>query len=633
MLATVKRKPKKKSINKAPGDGDPLESKAANNSSSSGNNKVKKTVKVKGDLKKKKPKVESPTTNGLSSKNGSIQVTEPKKLEPKEPADARVIDATYEESTPAPEPPKPKKVEKRDERFNYLVGKGTQHPVHELIQNLRSILLNSGFNELENSFFVADTDIKKQHNVNPNLVFDKVYYLAESQKPNVAIEQVQIDKLKEMIPSINIDKLKDILNDYKDDKLENYQIFQRLTKELSISAEEITKLLELIPGLNETNPKLTNITLRSTMASSWFTTLAAIVDKEHLPIKVYSTGIWFKRGPKLNELKLSSHYGASSIIMDEKISVTNGKIIAEEILHRLGFKDLELKKTSRSQNFNVTTDELKFFVNGIDIATCGMFDQDVLAQYSINIPTLYINFGLEHMVMVQKGFDDIRELMYPQFYKAWKLNDGQIAEALQFIQKPKTELGKRIADELVKVCEKNGNTASPCEFVVWEGPLNGTDDALKDVTNTPTPDESNNKKRLRVKVVKHEKDARLCGPAFLNEILVKDGDIYGVPANDENQEFSEAEHTNIRYLDAFSKLVGSTIEDNVEVEAKPNAADKQKKISIGIIKDMEDINLQLDGGAYRYLSTNNKKIEVRGPMFINIEWGMVNNITKEKPVV
>jgi O-phosphoseryl-tRNA synthetase len=104
----------------------------------------------------------------------------------------------------------------------------------------------------------------------------------------------------------------------------------------------------------------------------------------------------------------------------------------------------------------------------------------------------------------------------------------------------------------------------------------------------------------------------------LNEIRVKDGDIFSVPVNDQNAELAEAQHTNIRYLDAFSKLVGSTIEGNIEKTSK----DEQNKISIGIIKDMEDINLQLDGGAYRYLKTNNKKIEVRGPMFVNVEWDL-----------
>jgi len=44
---------------------------------------------------------------------------------------------------------------------------------------------------------------------------------------------------------------------------------------------------------------------------------------------------------------------------------------------------------------------------------------------------------------------------------------------------------------------------------------------------------------------------------------------------------------------------------------------------------MEDINIQLDGAALRYLKTNNKKIDVRGPMFINVECKLRNSQPKK----
>ena len=679
MLATVKKKPKKAKPNVAP----QLEQKPP--SEPVQEKKEKKLVRVKSEKKAKKlPKVATnlavkpevklkkvPTgaphaavkpgkpevkpkkkTVSIAGREAPIEdkslvngKTDKRKLEPKVPLDARVIDVVYEEDVPTPETIEVEPKKDRDERINYLTGKGTQHPVHELIQNLRNILLNSGFNELENSFFVADTDIKKQHEVNPNLVFDKVYYLAESQRPVIELNQEQSEQLKQIIPTLNIEKLNEILNEYKNNNIENYQIFQQSMTELNLTYDQITKMLDIIPGLNETNPKLTNITLRSTMASSWFQTLAAVMDKENMPIKLFSTGIWFKRGPKLDELKLSSHYGASLVIMDDKISVTNGKVIAEEILNRLGFKELEFKDSHQSQNFNVTTDEVGIFINGIQITTYGMFSKEVLHDYGIDIPTLYINFGLEHLVMVQKGFDDIRELMFPQFYKAWKLNDAQIAEALKFIHKPKTDLGKTIANNLVKVCEEHGKTISPCEYIVWEGAVNinqlktGTEPqasastspsstlatAQRSSNESPSTQIMGDKKRLMIKVFKHEKDSKLCGPAYLNEIVVKDGEIYGVQNNDDNQDLSDVQHTKIRYLDAFSKLVANTIERKLETGHLRDTLE----INIGIIKEMEDINLQLDGAALRYLLTNNKKIDVRGPMFINVEYKLINSQPKK----
>jgi len=607
MLATIKKKPKKSNNIQA------IKKPLTENSK---NDKVKKVVRVKPEVSKK------PKTGVKPEVKSEVMVIkkERKKKEPKEPVDARVIDVSYEEPTETPEDAQVELEEERDERISYLTGKGTQHPVHELIQELRNILINSGFNELENSFFVAEKDIFKQYDVNQNLVFDKIYHLAEYPRPAIELNQEQITQLSGIKSDINIEVLKSIFNDYRENKIENYQIFQRLMAELNLNCDQATNILKIIPELNEKQPKLTNVTLRSSITSSWFTTLAAIADKESLPIKIFSTGIWFKRGPKLDELRLYSHYGASCIITDENINISNGKVIAEEILNRLGFKEMEFKDNVENRNFNVTCDELGIYVDDVEIATCGLFSPEVLKKYGIELPTLYINFGLEHMVMVQKGFDDIRELMFPQFYKAWKLNDEEIGKSLQFILKPRTELGKTIAKNLVKICEKNSHTISPCEFTVWEGPVK----VKKNKVQSIEPVELD--KQLVVKVVKREKDAKLCGPAYLNEIVVKNGDIFSVQNNKEaNHDLTEAYHTNIRYLDAFSKLVGRRIEKKLTKGGFEGGYD----IKIGIIKEIDEINLQLNGGAVRYLLTNNKKIDVRGPMFVNVECEL-KDITEKK---
>ncbi len=585
--------------------------------------KTKKTVWVKSNVKpeakpglKRDGGIEEKSAPSKTIEKKDDKKNDKKKLEPTEPVDARVIDISFEEPIPVTESKKVKEDKERDERINYLTGKGTQHPVHELIYQLRTLMLNSGFNELENSFFVSEADINKQYNINPNLVFDKVYYLAESQRPNIELGSDKTQQMKNLIPSIDIEKINKLLIDYKDNRIENYQVFQRLMTELNLNSNQIATVLQLFPEFNECNPRLTNITLRSSMASSWFTTLAAIMDKESLPIKVFSTGSWFKRGKKLDELKLSSHYGASCIIMDKNISVNNGKVIAGEILNKLGFKDLEFKKNDINRNFNVTVDEIGVYLNGVEIATCGMFADEVLNNYGIDVSTLYINFGLEHMVMVKKGIDDIRELMFPQFYKAWKFTDTEMGEAIQFIRKPKTELGKTIEKKLIEVCEKNGSTPSPCEFIIWEGNVK---------TKQPNKEKSIEmhdviEKHLIVKVVKKDKDSKLCGPAYLNEIVIKNGDIFGMPISDQNNELDEAHHTKLRYLDAFSKYIGSTIERRI-INGKMKDS---VELKVGIIKDMEDINLQLDGGALRYIISNNKKIDVKGPMFVNIECSFAN---------
>jgi O-phosphoseryl-tRNA synthetase len=618
---------------------------------------VKKKVKVKA-----KP-IEKPKTK----KKKTVTVAAEK------PIDERVLDVSFDEDIPHTEAIKVEPLEERVERFNYLTGKGTQHPVQELIQNLRNILINSGFNEVENSFFVAETDIFKQFKIKSSLFFNRVFYLAENQHQMLGLTQEQISQIQNIKPHqiINIEKLKEIFSEYNEKKIENNQLFDMIMSDLNLNQKEINKMLEIIPQLKNINPKLTNITLRSTMAPSWMTTLAAIMDKESLPLKIFSTGVWFKRESKLNELNLRSHYGASCIIMDNKISIDNGKVITTEILNRLGFKDIEFKEVSNGQNFNFQSKELEIFSGEIKIASCGVFSRNILRKYGIDRPVLFINFGMEHMVMVQKGIDDIRELMYPQFYKAWKLNDDEIAQAIEFIKEPKTKLGQEISTNLVRICTESCNTSSPCEFTIWEGiitPKVGTSPNRTTTTDSstatvPTATTSigvepvtsiqkeqkimprqvsgannlqddpikNNKKRLIVKIVKHDKDSKLCGPATFNEIVIKNGDIFGVQNLDQNPEMAGAQRTQITYLDAFSKLVGSNIESLIlenDFEEK-TAISEQTEIEKGIIKDMEDINLQLDGRAFRYILTNNKKIDVRGPMFLNVEYELLDPFKKK----
>ena len=141
----------------------------------------------------------------------------------------------------------------------------------------------------------------------------------------------------------------------------------------------------------------------------------------------------------------------------------------------------------------------------------------------------------------------------------------------------------------------------------------------------------NNKKSLSVKIIKHDKDSKLCGPAYMNEVVVRDGEVFSLPISGLAEEKNNLEtiHTNIRYLDAFSKMVGRKIERRI---LKNKLKDKLE-FKVGIVKDMEDINLQLDGGALRYVLTNNKKIDIRGPMFVNIECRLLESIDDKNNIV
>jgi len=107
-----------------------------------------------------------------------------------------------------------------DERISYLTGKGKPHPVHELIQKLRTILLNSGFNELENQYFIQEKDIFDQYNTKSGIVLDKSFYLAENQRQVIEVNNEQLRKIKVLILDSKFDtkKFLEILNQYNNEK-------------------------------------------------------------------------------------------------------------------------------------------------------------------------------------------------------------------------------------------------------------------------------------------------------------------------------------------------------------------------------------------------------------------------------
>ena len=73
--------------------------------------------------------------------------------------------------------------------------------------------------------------------------------------------------------------------------------------------------------------------------------------------------------------------------------------------------------------------------------------------------------------------------------------------------KPHTDQGNELQNAIVNICMVHGKDPSPVEFVAWEGEILG--------------------EFVRVSVIEPEENTKLCGPAFLNEIFVTDGNVIG----------------------------------------------------------------------------------------------------------
>ncbi len=197
-------------------------------------------------------------------------------------------------------------------------------------------------------------------------------------------------------------------------------------------------------------------------------------------------------------------------------------------------------------------------IGWIELATFGIYSPTALAQYDIPYPAVNLGLGVERLAMILHEANDVRALAFPQFYAPWELSDMEIASVISIEETPNTAEGEKIAESIVRVCEDKSSTKSPCEFIAYRGNLFGRD--------------------VEVWVVEPEENTLLCGPAYLNEIVVHEGSIFGVPRKREWESiFEEGVPTNIRFLDAFAALASHKIEE----EAGKGGIEKKRLRSEG----------------------------------------------------
>lgn len=479
-----------------------------------------------------------------------------------------------------------------ESKKNYIGGKGKSHLVNDFINRVRNTFLSLGFDEVENPYFITDEDIYKQYGPEAPVILDRCYYLAGLERPDIGLSNEKILEIRK-IANVEIEELKKILREYREGIVEGDNLLEEFISRLKISNENAGKIINLFSEFKEIKPIASRTLLRSHMTASWFQTIASLQDKRELPIKLFSIGVRFRREQKVDEKHLRAHYGASCIIIDDEINIKSGKEISKKILSNLGFKNFEFIKKTATSNYYAYDLEYEIFSNGIEIADCGLYSPIALANYDIKYPVFNLGFGIERVLMVKNNFEDIRELLYPQFYEELKFNDEQIANLISFIKLPKTEKGKEIAKLIVENCIKYSKEKSPCEFKIYEGELL--------------------QKQIEISLIEKEEGKNLCGPAFLNEVVVYDGNIYGLPKEERYKEQFEKGIKKTTYLEGFSLNAIANIEEAIE------SGKKEFSFSVKMVKLLSDINLQLDNKARRFINANNKKIDVRGPLFIEVK--------------
>jgi O-phosphoseryl-tRNA synthetase len=480
--------------------------------------------------------------------------------------------------------------------------RGTTHVLAETANLLRGIYLELGFNEVVNPMIVDEADIYKQYGHEAPAILDRCYYLAALPRPDIGLGSDEIAKINELggpTDKESLAKLSATFHDYKKGKIDGDDLVEKMAEATGISDVLALKILDLaFPEFRRLAAEPTKLLLRSHMTSAWFLTCEAVQHKLEMPIKLFSVGLRARREQQEDATHLRFHHAASSVLMDPEVSVEDGKAVSQEVLNRLGFKEVRVDRKKVTAKYYAPETEHEVFAkakdgNWIEVMDFGLYGPIALARYGIEYPVLNIGMGVERIAGILHGFSDIRELSYPQFYGQWVLSDADMLKHISFIEEPKTPAGKEVEQAIVKALEANKDAPSPCEFVAYEGLVGG--------------------REVTVKVFEPDPNVKLVGPAAFNEIVVYSGNVLGIPEKGmENVEAINAARrkgvrTGVRYVDSIAKAAAAKIE-----------GDGKMGLRVRMAKLPSDVNLRLSDVGARYVSSKHGKIDVRGPVFIGV---------------
>jgi len=463
-----------------------------------------------------------------------------------------------------------------------LARKGKPHLVRELIQKSRQILLNLGFDEVENLTTLPDSDVVKQYGPEARVILDRAFYLAELPRPDIGLSARRTAQLKKIAEEIDIEKLQTILRNYKKGEIEADNLIEELIAGLGITDYQATELLDKVfPEMKELQPVPSSKTLRSHMTATWFHTLAALQDKASFPVALFSVGPRYRNEQREDARHLRVHHSASIVVMDPEMSLDAGSAITRDIMQQYGFSDVKFETKIATSKYYAPGQEQEVFIKykdtWLEIADIGMYSPVALANFDIKYPVFNAGFGIERLGMLIYEIDDVRKLAYPQF-SVTEYSDEEIAKSITYIASPQTARGQKIARAIEETARRHKDEIAPCEFSAWKD------------------------KSIEVKVVEKEAGKRLIGPAGFNEICVANGSIYSdvVPSGI---------HTGINYMRAIAMGAAAAIEssnDNLTYQVKG-------------IRHLSDLNLQVPEAVREHIEGQQKKIGVAGAVFVAIE--------------
>jgi O-phosphoseryl-tRNA synthetase len=335
------------------------------------------------------------------------------------------------------------------------------------------------------------------------------------------------------------------------------------------------------------------------------------MNKKPLPFKLFSIDRCFRREQKEDKSHLMTYHSASCAIAGEGVDINDGKAIAEGLLSQFGFTNFKFIPDEKKSKYYTPETQTEVYAyhpklkEWLEVATFGVYSPVALSKYGIDVPVMNLGLGVERLAMISGNFADVREMVYPQFYEH-KLNDRNVASMVKLDKVPVMDEIYDLTKELIDSCVKNKDLKSPCELTIEK-----------------TFSFGKTKKNVKINIFEKEEGKNLLGPSILNEIYVYDGNVIGIPESfdgvkEEFKDFlekgkSEGVATGIRYIDALCFKITSKLE---EAFVSNNS---EFKVKVPIVRSLSDINLKIDDIALKQIMSKNKVIDVRGPVFLNVE--------------
>ncbi|MDD1679437.1 MAG: O-phosphoserine--tRNA ligase [Methanomicrobiales archaeon] len=476
-----------------------------------------------------------------------------------------------------------------------------EHPIFSLVNRLRETYLSLGFDEICNPLMVEEQDVYRQFGPEAMAVLDRVFYLGGLPRPNVGISQVQLQQIGEILGSpVSAEgeqKLRETLHAYKKATIDGDDLVHEIASVLSADDAAVVRLLDAVfPEFRELSPESSRTTLRSHMTSGWFPTLRSLWERTLHPIRLFSVDRCFRREQQEGPTRLMTYHSASCVVADEAVTNEEGKAVSEALLSAFGFTDFRFQPDEKRSKYYMPGTQTEVYArhpfhNWVEVATFGIYSPSALSEYDIGVPVMNLGLGVERLAMIVHGAEDVRVLSYPQFYPR-PLSDREIVASVQVKEEPATVDGRRLAGAIEETARLHASDPGPCSFLAWEGELSGT--------------------RIRVFVEEKETNTKLCGPACFNEIYAYHGSILGVPDTDKWAEVrKDGISTGITYVRAVSLHAAARIEALAGCR-------RGESVQVKMARTAPDINIAIAEHALRFITSEKKKIDVRGPVFLTV---------------